>query len=131
METNQGNQGTKAESTRRKAGYGTIGVTATAAALFAVAIFLGARHAGEKGSPSAEPAPAALPAGGGVVAAADPPPAKHPPRHLEAANRKELETTLPKGAPSTSPPTTGILRRFDWRRRFGPSCWPGVTWRPT
>ncbi len=33
------------------------------------------------------------------VAAADPPAPKHPPRRLEDANRKELESTLPKGAP--------------------------------
>ncbi len=100
METNQGKQGTKAELPGRKgSGYGTIGVTTTAVALFVGAILVGTRHGGERASPSAEPAPAALPAGGGAVAAADPPPAKHPPRHLEASNRKELEGTLPKGAP--------------------------------
>jgi hypothetical protein len=100
METNQGNQGTKVESARRKgSGYGTIGVTTTAVALFAIAIVIGTRHAGDKAPPSLEPASAALPAGGGAVAAADPPPAKHAPRHLAAANRKELQTTLPKGAP--------------------------------
>ena len=100
METNQGNLGTKAESARRRgSGYGTIGVTTTAIALFALAIVVGTRHAGDKAPPSLEPAPAALPAGGGAVAAAEPPPAKHAPRHLEAANREELETTLPKGAP--------------------------------
>ncbi len=105
--SNQGNHGSKAESAgRRGSGYGTIGVTTTAVALFAVAILVGTRHAGDKALPSLEPAPAAapaagaaVPAGGGRVAAADPPAAKHPPRHLEAANRKELETTLPKGAP--------------------------------
>jgi hypothetical protein len=97
METNQG---TKAESAGRKgSGYGTLGVTTTAVALFVVAILVSTRPPSERGSPSAEPAPAALPAGGGAVAAAEPPSAKHPPRHLEAANRKELETTLPKGAP--------------------------------
>ena len=98
METNQGKQETKAESGRRK-GYGTVGVTTAVVALFVVAILVGTRHGGERGSPRAEPAPAALPAGGGALAAAEPPPPKHPPRHLEAANRKELESTLPKGAP--------------------------------
>ena len=102
METNQGeqgSQGTKAESGRRKeSGYRTVGVTATAAALFGVAIFLGARHAGDKGPSTAEPAPVALPAAGAAVATAEPPSAKHAPRHLQAANRKELVTTLPKGA---------------------------------
>ena len=33
------------------------------------------------------------------VSAAEPPAPKHPPRRLEDANRKELESTLPKGAP--------------------------------
>jgi hypothetical protein len=105
METNQGNQWTNAESARRKgSGYGTIAVTTTAVALFAVAILVGTGHAGDRAPPSLEPAAApaagaAVPAGGGAVAVADPPAAKHPPRHLEAANRKELVTTLPKGAP--------------------------------
>ena len=99
-EGNQGKQGTTAESARRKGSrYGTIGVTTTTVALFVVAVFVGTRHAGDKGPPNAEPAPAALPAGGGTVAAAEPPAAKHAPRHLASANRKELETTLPKGAP--------------------------------
>ena len=95
METNHE---TKAESERRK-GYGTIGVTTAVVALFVVAILVGTRHTHDTAPPSAEPAPAALPAGGGVVAAGEPPPAKHPPRRLEAANRKELESTLPRGAP--------------------------------
>jgi hypothetical protein len=106
METNEGNQGnqgnqeTKAESTRRKGSrYGTIGVTTTTVALFVVAVFVGTRHGGERGSPNAEPAPAVLPAGGDTVGAAAPPSGKHPARHLEVANRKELEGTLPKGAP--------------------------------
>jgi hypothetical protein len=34
-----------------------------------------------------------------VAAAPQAPPAKHPPRRLESANRHELETTLPRGAP--------------------------------
>jgi hypothetical protein len=103
METNQGNHGnhwTKGESAGRKRfGYGTIGVTMTTVVLFVVAVFVGTRHAGDKGPPSVQPASAALPAGGAAVAAAEPTPAKHAPRHLEAANRKELQTTLPKGAP--------------------------------
>jgi hypothetical protein len=106
METNQGdqgdqgNQGTKAESARRKgSGYGTIAVTMTTVALFAVAVFVGTRHARDNAPPIAEPAPVAVPPGGGAVVAAEPPPGKHVSRHLEAANRKELEITLPKGAP--------------------------------
>jgi hypothetical protein len=97
-EGNQGNQGTTAESARRKGSrYGALGVTTATVALFVVAVFVGARHTGDRGSPNAEPA--ALPAGGGAVAAAEPPSRKHASRHLEAANRKELESTLPKGAP--------------------------------
>jgi hypothetical protein len=101
METNQGNQETKAESARRKgSGYGAIGMTTATVALFVVAIFVGTRHADDRGSPpNAEPTPAALPAGGGPFAAAEPPAGKHASRHLEAANRKELESTLPKDAP--------------------------------
>jgi hypothetical protein len=100
METNQGNQGTKSESARRKgAGYGTIAMTTTTVALFVVAIFVGTRHAGDEGPPNAEPTPAALPASGAGVVAADRPAGKVAARHLEAANRKELESTLPKGAP--------------------------------
>ncbi len=89
---------------RRGSAARTAGITATAIALFAVAIFVGARHAGDgpppgvalgptaSSSPAAEPpaaAPAQTPAATG---------AKHPPRHLQSANRQELETTLPKGA---------------------------------
>jgi hypothetical protein len=46
-------------------------------------------------TPIATSAPAAAP----PVAAADSPVPKHPPRRLEDANRRELESTLPKGAP--------------------------------
>jgi hypothetical protein len=103
MESNEGKRGkpgTKAESARRGgSGYGAVGVSATAVALFVLAIFAGARHAGDKRGPNVEPVPAALPTGEGALAVAEPSPAKHAPRHLEAANRKELKTTLPKGAP--------------------------------
>jgi hypothetical protein len=80
----------------------TAGVTATAIALFAVAIFVGARRASDGpprglavGPTVAEPlaAPAAAPA----TTQAPPPAAKHPPRHLQEVNRHELETTLPQG----------------------------------
>ena len=74
-------------------------MTTATVALFVVAIFVGTRHADDRGSPNAEPTPAALPSGGGAVAAAEPPAGKHASRHLEAANRKELESTLPKDAP--------------------------------
>jgi hypothetical protein len=99
---------------RRRSAARTAGVTATAIALFAVAIFVGARRAGDGPPPgvavgptqAAPPAPAAAAAAPGLApapAAAAAAPgsasaAKHPPRHLQAANRKELETTLPKGA---------------------------------
>jgi hypothetical protein len=96
----ESNQGTKVEAARRRrSGYGTIGMTMTTVALFVVAVFVGTRHAGEKGPPTAEPAPAALPSGGAAIVAGEPLPAKHAPRRLAAANRKELEATLPKGAP--------------------------------
>ena len=105
METNQGNrgdqgnQGTEAAAPRKGSRYGAIGVTTATVVLFVVAILVGTRHAGDRGSPNAEPTPAALPAGGGAVAAAEPPTGRHASRHLEAANRKELVSTLPKGAP--------------------------------
>jgi hypothetical protein len=101
-------EGTKAAARKRSAA-ATAGVTATAAALFAVAIFLGTRHAGDAGPPGAAPptgaaervaAPAAAPEK--VAAPAAAPPAlgpNRPPRRLQFANRHELETTLPKGAP--------------------------------
>lgn len=101
-------EGTKGAARKRSAA-ATAGVTATAAALFAVAIFLGTRHAGDAGPPGAAPpsvaaekvaAPAAAPER--VAAPAAEPPVAGPnrqPRRLERANRRELETTLPKGAP--------------------------------
>jgi hypothetical protein len=107
-------EGTKGAARKRSAA-ATAGVTATAAALFAVAIFLGTRHAGDAGPPggasppvAAEkvtaPAVAAEKAAAPAVAAekAAAPPMVGPnrqPRRLERANRQELETTLPKGAP--------------------------------
>ena len=100
METNQGNRGTKAETARREgSGYRAIMVTTATVALFVVAIFVGTRHSGDRRSPNAEPPPTVLPAGSGAVVAAAPPSGKRPLRKLEAANRKELESTLPKGAP--------------------------------
>jgi hypothetical protein len=100
METNQGNRGTKAEAAGRKGSdYRALMVASATIALFLVAIFVGTRHDGHRGSPNAEPAPAVLPAGGGAVVAAAPPSAKRAARRLEAVNRKELESTLPKGAP--------------------------------
>jgi hypothetical protein len=80
------------------------GVTATAIALFALAIFVGARRASES-PPAASPPPVAALPSPPVVAAAEPHgepaplPAKHPPRRLEAVNRQELTKTLPRGAP--------------------------------
>jgi len=53
-------------------------------------------------APSPAPTAAAAPpvaTAAPPVAAADPPAPKHPPRRLEDANRKELASTLPKGAP--------------------------------
>jgi hypothetical protein len=76
------------------------GVTATAIALGAVAIFVGARRAGEGPPPGVAMGPTTPPSQATAAApapAATPVP-KHPPRHLQAANRQELETTLPKGA---------------------------------
>jgi hypothetical protein len=95
METNEGTKGAGARA--RASGYGSIGVAATAMALFAVAIFAGARHARDGSIPGPVPA-APAPATAEVAAAPQAPPA-HPPRRLESANRHELETTLPKGAP--------------------------------
>ena len=97
-------EGTKGAARKRSAA-ATAGVTATAAALFAVAIFLGTRHAGDAGPPGAASPPVAAekvaaPAAAAEKAAA--PPMAGPnrqPRRLERANRRELETTLPKGAP--------------------------------
>jgi hypothetical protein len=98
-------EGTKAAGKRWAAS--TAGVTATAVALFAAAIFLGSRHAGDAG-PLGGPAPpvarAALPS---APPAATAPPAAgapplfgphRPPRHLQQVNRHELESTLPQGA---------------------------------
>jgi hypothetical protein len=90
-------EGTKGAETRAKASrYGSVGVVATATALFAVAIFAGVRHAHDGSIPG--PGPAAT-SPTEVAAAPQAPPAKHPPRQLERANRHELETTLPRGAP--------------------------------
>ena len=104
-------QGTQAAGKRSAAA--TAGVTATAVVLFAVAIFLGTRHAGDAGplggpplaapaqkaalpaSPPPAPSPAAAPAAAAPPAVAGP---RLPPRHLQPANRHELETTLPAGA---------------------------------
>jgi uncharacterized iron-regulated membrane protein len=70
---------------------GTIAV----ATLFVAALTAtGCRQAATPSATTAPIATAAPPA-----AAADPPAPKHPPRRLEDANRKELESTLPKGAP--------------------------------
>lgn len=91
----------QATTGRRGSAARTAGMTATAIALFAVAIFVGARRAGDGPPPGVAfgPTQAAPPAT--PTAAAAPAPAsaaKHPPRHLQAVNRHELETTLPKGA---------------------------------
>jgi hypothetical protein len=92
--------GTKVEPRRGRSGLVPVGVTGTAVALFAVAIFFGARHAGDQGpTNAAAPPPTAGEAAGAEVAVAPPSPANHPPRRLEAANRKELVSTLPRGAP--------------------------------
>jgi len=65
------------------------------AALFVAALTTaGCRRAA---TPSATSAPPSMPMP--PVAAADPPTPKRPPRRLEDTNRKELESTLPKGAP--------------------------------
>lgn len=77
----------------------TAGVTVTAIALFAVAVFVGTRRAGEGPppgvalGPTAPAAPAAAPAEAPAA-----PAAKHAPRHLQEANRHELKTTIPRGA---------------------------------
>lgn len=80
---------------RRRSAVRTAGVTATAVALFAVAIFVGTRRAGEGPPPGVALGPTAAPAPAQAPAATA---AKHPPRHLQEANRHELEATLPKGA---------------------------------
>lgn len=103
------NEGTQVAAGKRSAA-ATAGVTATAVALFGAAIFLGTRHAGDAGplgGPSlvAQAQKTALPAAPPTAvvppASATPPVAgpSRPPRHLQQANRHELETTLPKGAP--------------------------------
>jgi hypothetical protein len=66
--------------------------TIAAAALVAAALTTAGCHRAD--APNATPPIAVVP----PVATAPAPP-NHPPRRLEDANRKELETTLPKGAP--------------------------------
>ncbi len=114
-------EGTKVVARRRSAA-ATVGVTATATALFAMAIFLGARHAGDAGPPvGAAPSPAVekVAAAEKVAAPAVAPekvavPAgpNRPPRRLERTNRHELETTLPKGAPVDVTATDGDPEAF-------------------
>lgn len=71
---------------------GTIAV----AALFVAALTTaGCRRATTPSATTSAPTATADP----PPATADPPAPKHPPRRLEDANRKELESTLPKGAP--------------------------------
>jgi hypothetical protein len=65
--------------------------------LFALAIFLGTRHAGDAGPPVAAPPPA--PVEKVVAERTGPATAVRTPRRMEPANRHELETTLPQGAP--------------------------------
>jgi hypothetical protein len=67
---------------------------ALAALFVAVLTTAGCQRAATNSATSAPTSTATPP-----VAAADPPSPKHPPRRLEDANRKELESTLPKGAP--------------------------------
>ncbi|HEY4394988.1 MAG TPA: hypothetical protein VGP64_13045 [Polyangia bacterium] len=94
-------EGTQAAAGKRSAAT-TAGVTVTAVVLFAAAIVAGTRHAKDAGPlggpPLAAPAQEAVPAA--PPAAAAPPVAgpSLPPRHLQPANRQELESTLPKGA---------------------------------
>lgn len=97
MESNDGNDGGKkgAEARAKASGYGSIGVAAMAMAVAAVAIFAGTRHSREASVAAQVPVAAAA----APVAAPEAPSAKHPPRRLQGANRHELETTLPKGAP--------------------------------
>jgi hypothetical protein len=104
-------EGTKA-ATRERSVAAALGVTATASVLFAAAIFLGARHAGDAGPPGA----AAPPAAAAQVAPPAPAPSatapvvagpNRPPRRLQRVNRQELETTLPKGAPIDVTATDG------------------------
>lgn len=95
-------EGTK-DAARKRSAAATAGVTAAAVALFAVAIFLGTRHAGDAGLPGAAPPAAAVekaapPAASQVTVAPPVASPSRPPRHLHRANRQELETTLPKGA---------------------------------
>lgn len=88
---------TRGARARAKAfGYGSVAVAVSAMAVFAIAIFAGARHA--RDGSSSDPGPVAAPSSE-VAAAPQAPPLKHPPRRLESANRRELESTLPKGAP--------------------------------
>ncbi len=99
METNEETRGARARA--KASGYGATGVAVTSMAVLAVAIFAGTRHARD-GSITA-PAPAAAPsevaaAPSEVAAAPQASAEKHAPRRLESANRRELETTLPKAA---------------------------------
>lgn len=66
--------------------------TIAAVALLVAALTTAGCHRAD--APSATPPTAAA-----TSVAAAPAPANHPPRRLEDANRKELEATLPKGAP--------------------------------
>jgi len=98
-------EGTQAAPGKRSAA-ATAGVTAMAVALFMAAIFLGTRHARDASPlggppPVAQPEKAAPPAAAAPSAATAPQVAgpHRPPRHLQQANKHELETTLPQGAP--------------------------------
>jgi hypothetical protein len=106
MESHEGTTGTAA---RKSSGARAAGVTATGIALCAAAIFFGTRHAADSGaSAAAPPAPpparaappinAPHPTAAGPTGPAAAPTVNRPPRHLQAANRHELETTLPKQA---------------------------------
>jgi hypothetical protein len=84
-------------SARQRASLGTPAgaTTAIAVAALAAALTTAGCHRAETATATSATASTAAP----PVATADPPPVKHPPRRLEDTNRKELESTLPKGAP--------------------------------
>jgi hypothetical protein len=75
---------------------GAMTIIAATASFVGALTIAGCHRNAEAPSPPAE-APVANAAP--PVAAAGPPAPKHPPRRLEDANRKELASTLPKGAP--------------------------------
>jgi hypothetical protein len=80
-----------------------VGIIAVAAIFLLAAIAVATTHRLKRSSPDDEPgnsSPVSVPtAARPAEVATDQPPVNHPPRRLQDVNRRELETTLPKGAP--------------------------------